>query len=78
MKKIAGIRKTGKYSLTFITSGYSDDTIKSLHIPICPLHYYGNEQRYNYKKGNFGFKKEIYRQFVPTKNLLWVQDHTDM
>lgn len=57
VKKIAGIRKTGKYSLTLITSGYSDDTIKSLHIPICPLHYYGNEQRYNYKKGNFGFKK---------------------
>ena len=57
LKKIAGIRKTGKYNLTLITDGYSDDTIKALHIPICPLHYYGNEQRYNYKKGYFGFKK---------------------
>lgn len=67
VKKIAGIRKTGKYSLTLITDGYSDDTIKSLHIPICPLHYYGNEQKYNYKKGYFGFKKGDISSVVANK-----------
>ncbi|MDY5181801.1 MAG: hypothetical protein SPH87_11390, partial [Butyribacter sp.] len=57
VKKISGIKKTGKYSLTVTTNGYSDDMIKALQIPICPLHYYGNEEKYNYKKGHFGFKK---------------------
>lgn len=57
IRNISGIRKNGKYSLTLITDGYSDDTIKALQIPICPLHYYGNEQKYNYRKGHFGFKK---------------------
>lgn len=57
LRKISGIRKTGKYSITLITEGYSDDTIKTLQIPICPLHYYGDEQKYNYKKGHYGFKK---------------------
>lgn len=57
VRKISGIRKTGKYSLTLTTDGYSDDTIKALQIPICPLHYYGDESKYNYKKGRFGFKK---------------------
>lgn len=57
VRKISGIRKTGKYSLTLTTDGYSDDTIKALQIPICPLHYYGDEAKYNYKKGRFGFKK---------------------
>ena len=57
VKKISGIKKTGKYSLKLTTDGYSDDTIKALQIPICPLHYYGNEEKYNYKKGYFGFEK---------------------
>lgn len=57
VRKISGIKKTGKYSLTLMTDGYSDDTIKALQIPICPLHYYGDEEKYNYKKGRFGFKK---------------------
>lgn len=57
VKKISGIRKTGKYNITLVTNGYSDDTINALQIPICPLHYYGNEQKYNYRKGHFGFKK---------------------
>ena len=45
VRKISGIRKTGKYSLTLTTDGYSDDTIKALQIPICPLHYYGDESK---------------------------------
>lgn len=57
VKKIAGINRINNYMMSVTTNGYDVDMIKSLQIPICPLHYYGNIEKYNYKKNRFGFKK---------------------
>lgn len=57
IKKIAGINKINNYMMSITTNGYDADMVKALQIPICPLHYYGNIEKYNYKKNKFGFKK---------------------
>ncbi len=57
VKKISGISRINKYMMSITTNGYSASMIKSLQIPICPLHYYGDIEKYNYIKNRFGFKK---------------------
>ncbi len=56
-KKIAGIRRIGDYKMTVTTAGYDKNMIYALQIPICPLHYYGDINKYNPKKNKFGFKR---------------------
>ena len=56
-KSIAGIKKTGDYSMTITTEGFSANTIYQLLLPIIPLHYYGNESMYDYENESFGFSK---------------------
>lgn len=57
IKNIAGIRRLGNYKMSITTNGFDASMIQSLKIPICPLHYYGNIEKYNYSKKKFGFKK---------------------
>lgn len=57
IKNIAGIRRLGNYKMSITTNGFDASMIQSLKIPICPLHYYGNIEKYNYNKKKFGFKK---------------------
>jgi len=57
VKNIAGIKRINDYMMSITTNGYNSSMVKSLQIPICPLHYYGNTDKYNYNKNQFGFKK---------------------
>lgn len=57
VKNIAGIRRINNYTMSITTKGYKANMIKSLQIPISPLHYYGDIKKYNYSKNKFGFKK---------------------
>ncbi|MCX4327618.1 MAG: ABC transporter substrate-binding protein [Lachnospiraceae bacterium] len=57
VKNIAGIRRLGNYKMSIATNGFDASMVQSLKIPICPLHYYGNIEKYNYSKKKFGFKK---------------------
>ncbi len=57
VKNISGIRRINDYKMTLTTKGYDKNTIYSLKIPICPLHYYGDTAKYNYAKNKFGFKR---------------------
>lgn len=57
VKKISGIRRINDYMVSITTDGFSKDMAKALQIPVCPLHYYGNIEKYNYNKNRFGFKK---------------------
>lgn len=57
VKNIAGIKRIDNYTMTVTTDGFDISMIKSLKIPVCPLHYYGNKEKYNYNKNKFGFKK---------------------
>lgn len=57
VKNIAGIKRLGNYKMSIIANGFDASLVHALKIPICPLHYYGNEKQYNYSKKKFGFKK---------------------
>ena len=54
---VAGIVKTGDYSMTITTSELSTTMIYQLQIPIAPLHYYGDTALYDYDNNSFGFPK---------------------
>ena len=54
---VAGIVKTGDYSMTLTTSELSTSMIYQLQMPIAPLHYYGDESLYDYDNNSFGFAK---------------------
>ena len=54
---IAGVVKTGDYSLEITVEGIDPTFIYQLTLSIAPLHYYGNTKEYNYKKNQFGFTK---------------------
>ena len=54
---VAGIVKTGDYSMTLTTSELSTTMIYQLQMPIAPLHYYGDTALYDYDNNSFGFPK---------------------
>lgn len=54
---VAGIVKTGDYSMTLTTTELSTTMIYQLQMPIAPLHYYGDESLYDYDNNSFGFAK---------------------
>ena len=54
---VAGIVKTGDYSMTLTTTELSTTMIYQLQMPIAPLHYYGDESLYDYDNNSFGFPK---------------------
>lgn len=54
---IAGIVKTGDYSLRVTTSSYDATTIYHLSLAIAPMHYYGDASKYDYENNKFGFDK---------------------
>ena len=57
VKSIAGIKRIDNYTMSVTTNGFDISMVQSLRIPICPLHYYGNKQKYHYNRNKFGFKK---------------------
>ncbi|MBR0093040.1 MAG: ABC transporter substrate-binding protein [Lachnospiraceae bacterium] len=54
---IAGIIRTGDYSLTVHTTEFDAPAIYQMSFPITPLHYYGDESAYDYENNQFGFTK---------------------
>ena len=54
---ISGIVRTGDYSLRVITDTIDATMIYQLSLPIAPLHYYGDEELYDYENNMFGFTK---------------------
>ena len=54
---IAGIKKTGDYSLEVKMSKYDATSIYQLALTVAPMHYYGSEADYDYAANKFGFPK---------------------
>lgn len=54
---IEGIQRTGDYSLRVVATEVSANMVYSLGVPIAPLHYYGDESKYDYDAHSFGFEK---------------------
>ena len=54
---IAGIEKTGDYSLSVHMSEFDATAIYQLSLVIAPMHYYGDADLYDYENNQFGFVK---------------------
>lgn len=55
---IAGIEKTGDYSMRITMSAFDATSIYHVAgIPVAPLHYYGSADLYDYENNSFGFAK---------------------
>lgn len=55
--KVEGIQRTGDYSVRIVTASLDATMIYNLAQPIAPLHYYGDESKYDYEANQFGFTK---------------------
>ena len=56
IKYIEGIKRIDDYTVEVTVNGYSAPAVYSiLGISITPLHYYGDEAKYDYENGKFGF-----------------------
>lgn len=54
---VSGIERTGDYSMTITTTELDATMIYQLAFAIAPLHYYGDEDLYDYDNHSFGFTK---------------------
>ncbi len=54
---IAGIVKTGDYSMTITLTKVDAAAIYQLMPTVAPMHYYGEESLYDYENNSFGFSK---------------------
>ncbi len=54
---IAGIIKTGDYSMTVHMTSYDATAIYNMSFTVAPMHYYGDESLYDYENNSFGFVK---------------------
>lgn len=54
---IAGIEKTGDYSIRITMDSFDATAIYKLPVTVAPLHYYGSEDLYDYENNKFGFVK---------------------
>ena len=54
---VAGIVKTGDYSMTVTLTEVNANAIYQLPVTVCPMHYYGETDKYDYDNNMFGFVK---------------------
>lgn len=54
---IAGIKKTGDYSMTVHCTKFEATAIYQLGVFVAPMHYYGDASLYDYDNNSFGFPK---------------------
>lgn len=54
---VSGIVKTGDYSMTIKLTEVSATAIYQLPVTVCPMHYYGEADKYDYENNMFGFDK---------------------
>ena len=54
---IAGIKKTGDYSMTVHCTKFEATAIYQLRVSVAPMHYYGDASLYDYDNNSFGFPK---------------------
>lgn len=54
---IAGIKKTGDYSMTVHCTEFEATAIYQLGVYVAPMHYYGDASLYDYDNNSFGFPK---------------------
>ncbi len=69
VSSISGIVKTGRFSVRITVSGNNPSVIYELgDITVAPLHYYGDESKFNVNLSQFGFEKGKALEFVQNKD----------
>lgn len=56
-ESISGIQRTGDYSMRIVATEIAANMVYQLGVQIAPLHYYGDESKYDYENNKFGFDK---------------------
>ncbi len=56
-ESISGIQRTGDYSMRVVATEVAANMVYQLAVQIAPLHYYGDESKYDYENNKFGFDK---------------------
>lgn len=56
-ESISGIQRTGDYSMRVVATEIAANMVYQLAAYIAPLHYYGDESKYDYENNKFGFDK---------------------
>lgn len=56
-ESISGIQRTGDYSMRVVATEVAANMVYQLAVYIAPLHYYGDESKYDYENNKFGFDK---------------------
>ena len=56
-ESISGIQRTGDYSMRVVATEVAANMVYQLGVQIAPLHYYGDESKYDYENNKFGFDK---------------------
>lgn len=56
-ESISGIQRTGDYSMRIVATEIAANMVYQLAAYIAPLHYYGDESKYDYENNKFGFDK---------------------
>lgn len=56
-ESISGIQRTGDYSMRVVATEVAANMVYQLVVYIAPLHYYGDESKYDYENNKFGFDK---------------------
>ena len=68
VNSITGIEKTGKFSVTITVSGNNPSVIYELaDITVAPLHYYGDESKFDIASEHFGFEKGKASELITEK-----------
>ena len=55
--RITGIRKIDDFNLRIVMTEIDAEAIFKLAVPVAPLHYYGETDKFDYENNKFGFEK---------------------
>ncbi|MCR4956399.1 MAG: ABC transporter substrate-binding protein [Lachnospiraceae bacterium] len=65
VRNIEGIKRIDDYTVTVTTEGYDASAVYQIFgVPIAPMHYYGNSEKYDYDNNKFGFTKGNIKEIV--------------
>lgn len=66
--KLLEVERINDYKCRISVKGFDRDDLQALNIPVCALHFYGDENAYQYEKGHFGFPEGDISSLIKKKN----------
>ncbi len=66
--QLVQVKRIDDYKCKISVRGFDRDDLRVLNIPICALHFYGDENAYQYEEDQFGFPKGDISSLIKKKN----------